>query len=134
MGSLVCMRRGLKGPELSAAAREAVERVLPWVRDEAEPRPSRAAMAEAVRLSVQVLGELAPGHTVEVRVPPFAAVQCVEGPDHRRGTPPNVVECGPREWLRLVVGDVSFTDATLDASGTRAAEVAPFLPLFRFGS
>ncbi|WP_186277040.1 sterol carrier family protein [Corynebacterium anserum] len=126
------MKRGLKGPELSAAARQAVEHVLPWVRDESAPHPSRLALAEAVRLSVQVLEELAPGHAVEVRVPPFVAVQCVQGPAHRRGTPPNVVECAPREWLRVAVGDVSFADATLDASGTRAVEVASFMPLFRF--
>lgn len=127
------MKRGLKGPELSAAAREAVGRVLPWVLDESVARPGRAELAEAVRLSVQVLGEVAPGHSVEVRVPPFAAVQCVAGPDHRRGTPPNVVECAPREWLRLVVGAVSLFDATADLSGTRAGEVGDFLPLLRFG-
>ncbi|WP_459612652.1 sterol carrier family protein [Corynebacterium urogenitale] len=127
------MKRGLKGPELSAAAREAVGRVLPWVLDESVARPGRAELTEAVRLSVQVLGEVAPGHSVEVRVPPFAAVQCVAGPDHRRGTPPNVVECAPREWLRLVVGAVSLFDATADLSGTRTGEVGDFLPLLRFG-
>lgn len=126
------MKTGKSGPELSAAAREAVGAVLEWVRDESARRPSRAAMAEAVRLSVQVMGEIAPGHSVEVRVPPFAAVQCVAGPDHRRGTPPNVVECSPRVWLQLVVGDVSLPSADADLSGTRAPEVGQYLPLFRF--
>ncbi|QFQ01809.1 hypothetical protein CUROG_02050 [Corynebacterium urogenitale] len=128
------MKRGLKGPELSAAAREAVGRVLPWVLDESVARPGRAEVADAVRLSVKVLGEVAPGHSVEVRVPPFAAVQCVAGPDHRRGTPPNVLECAPREWLRLVVGEVSLSDASADLSGTRAGEIGAYLPLFRFGA
>lgn len=119
--------------ELSAQAREAVERVLPWVVDDAgQSRPGRAEVAEAVRLSCKVLERVAPGHSVEVRVPPLAAVQCVAGPEHRRGTPPNVVECGPWEWLRLVVGEVLLADATADLSGTRAAEVGHYLPLFRF--
>ncbi|MBF4554113.1 sterol carrier family protein [Corynebacterium suicordis] len=128
------MKKGMTGVELSAAAREAVAEVLDWVRDESAPRPSRSAMASAVRLSIQVLGEVAPGHSVEVRVPPFAAVQCVAGPEHRRGTPPNVVECAPREWLRLVVGDVLLADATADLSGTRAKDVEAYLPLLPFRS
>lgn len=128
------MKKGMTGVELSAAAREAVAGVLDWVRDESAPRPSRPAMASAVRLSIQVLGEVAPGHSVEVRVPPFAAVQCVAGPEHRRGTPPNVVECAPREWLRLVVGDVLLADATADLSGTRAKDVEAYLPLLPFRS
>ena len=128
------MKKGMTGVELSAAAREAVAEVLDWVRDESAPRPSRSAMASAVRLSIQVLGEVAPGHSVEVRVPPFAAVQCVAGPEHRRGTPPNVVECAPREWLRLVVGDVLLADATADLSGTRARDVEAYLPLLPFRS
>ncbi|WP_288802201.1 sterol carrier family protein [uncultured Corynebacterium sp.] len=126
------MKKGKTGPELSAAAREAVNEVLEWVVQPDAPRPPRASVAAAVRLSVQVLGDIAPGHSVEVRVPPFAAVQCVAGPEHRRGTPPNVVECEPREWLRLAVGEVSLSVANTDLSGTRAHEVQKYLPLFRF--
>ena len=126
------MKKGKTGPELSAAAREAVGEVMEWVVQPDAPRPPRASVAAAVRLSVQVLGEIAPGHSVEVRVPPFAAVQCVAGPEHRRGTPPNVVECEPREWLRLAVGEVCLSDANTDLSGTRAHEVQKYLPLFRF--
>ncbi|AHI02571.1 hypothetical protein CFAL_02240 [Corynebacterium falsenii DSM 44353] len=127
------MKRSLSGPELSAAARDAVKRVLPWVRGTA-PRPSRPAVAEAVRLSAEVLAQVAPGNTVEVRVPPFVAVQCVAGPQHRRGTPPNVVQCDPHEWLRLVVGDVDLSSSDADISGTRAGAIGESLPLFRFGS
>ena len=127
------MKNGKTGPELSAAAREAVGEVLEWIIQPDTPRPPRASVAAAVRLSVQVLGEIAPGHSVEVRVPPFAAVQCVAGPEHRRGTPPNVVESEPREWLRLAVGEVSLSDASTALSGTRALEVQEYLPLFRFG-
>lgn len=125
------MKRSLSGPELSAAARVAVERVIPWVRG-AQTRPPRAEVAEAVRLSAEVLAETSPGHTVEVRVPPFVAVQCVEGPLHRRGTPPNVVQCDPREWLRLVIGDVELFSSDADISGTRAGAIGDSLPLFRY--
>ena len=59
---------------------------------------SRASLAKAVRLSVRMLAQEAPGHSVEVRVPPFVAVQCIEGPRHTRGTPPNVVEMSPEIW------------------------------------
>lgn len=125
--------RKLTGPELVAATRTALAVVLPWIKDpEAHPTPSRPALAEAVRLSIAVLGEAAPGHTVEVRVPPFAAVQCIAGPDHRRGTPPNVVQCDPATWLRLAVGQLSLAASGAEVSGTRAADIAVHLPLFRF--
>ena len=76
---------------------------------------------------------LAPGHSVEVRVPPFGAVQCVAGPRHTRGTPPNVVEADPGTWLGLVTGVRTWDDAVargrLTASGSRAGEIAGLLPL-----
>lgn len=122
----------LHGPELSAAARSAVEAVLPWVKHPTgQPRPPRAEVAAAVRLSAAVLEELAPGHSVEVRVPPFAAIQCIAGLEHRRGTPPNVVQCSPITWLRLVVGAEDLLGSDADTSGTRASAIAEHLPLFR---
>ncbi|WP_019806646.1 sterol carrier family protein, partial [Saccharomonospora halophila] len=78
---------------------------------------------------------VAPGRSVEVRVPPYAAVQCVAGPRHTRGTPPNVVETDPRTWLELATGRLEWTDAVesgrVDVSGARAAEVAHRLPVVR---
>ena len=72
-----------------AATRAAVLAVEAWIRDpDATSRPSRAALADAVRLTARTLEHLAPGHSVEVRVPPFVAVQCIDGPRHTRGTPP----------------------------------------------
>lgn len=96
------------------------------------PRPARSAVAEACRLSVALLGEDAPGHSVEVRVPPFAAVQCVAGSVHRRGTPPNVVQCEPRTWLRLATGIDTLEDAVAagaEVSGAHAADVVHWLPV-----
>ncbi|GAA3421385.1 hypothetical protein GCM10022140_39490 [Rhodococcus aetherivorans] len=88
-----------------------------------------------MRLSARALEQVAPGSSVEVRVPPFVAVQCIEGPRHTRGTPPNVVETDPRTWLRLATGLVGFADAaaegSLDASGSRAGEIAHWMPLLR---
>ncbi|MGD9530759.1 MAG: sterol carrier family protein, partial [Pseudonocardia sp.] len=84
----------------------------------------------------ETLAELAnrlPGRSVEVRVPPFGAVQCVQGPRHGRGTPPNVVETDPRTWLALATGRTTWDDAlvggTMSASGVRAGAIAAALPL-----
>ncbi|MGJ4075225.1 sterol carrier family protein [Corynebacterium macclintockiae] len=122
----------LHGPELSAEARRGVEKVAPWVRSpDDQPRPPRADVAAAVRLSLKVLEELVPGHSVEVRVPPFGAIQCIAGLEHRRGTPPNVVQCSPLTWLRLVVGEEDLFGSDADTSGTRTSSIAEHLPLFR---
>jgi len=114
-----------------AEVRAALLAVRDWVDGDGE-RPSRVAVAEACRLSIALLGEDAPGHSVEVRVPPFAAVQCVAGSVHRRGTPPNVVQCTPRAWLRLATGIDTLEDAVsagAEVSGAHAADVAHWLPV-----
>ncbi|WP_037294488.1 sterol carrier family protein [Saccharomonospora azurea] len=112
--------------------RAACERVLPWL--DGGPEPARAELARAVRLSLRTLAAVAPGRSVEVRVPPFAAVQCVAGPRHTRGTPANVVETDPRTWLELALGRLKWTDAVetgkVAASGTRA-DVSAWLPIVR---
>ncbi|MBV8290848.1 MAG: hypothetical protein JOY55_03335, partial [Mycobacterium sp.] len=99
------------------------------------PAPSRADLAAAVRLTARTLAAQAPGASVEVRVPPFVAVQCISGPRHTRGTPPNVVETDPRTWLLLATGLLAMTDASsagaLHLSGSRAGEIQTWLPLVR---
>jgi uncharacterized protein (TIGR03083 family) len=94
----------------------------------------RQALAAAVRVLADGLAAKAPGNSVEVRVPPYAAVQCVQGPRHTRGTPPNVVETDPVTWLRLATGRTTWPDAraaaTLTASGERA-DLTPYLPVMR---
>ncbi len=98
------------------------------------PEPDRAALASAVRLSLRTLAQIAPGRSVEVRVPPFAAVQCVAGPRHTRGTPPNVIEMDPRTWLELATGRMSWAVAlasgSASASGSRA-DIGALLPIVR---
>jgi Bacterial SCP ortholog len=97
------------------------------------PEPERAVLRAAVKESLAALAATAPGRTVEVRVPPFGAVQCVAGPRHTRGTPPNVVETDARTWLALATGRLGWADAVasgrLRASGSRTPELARHLPL-----
>ena len=105
--------------------------VLAWL--DGGPEPDRAELRAAVKRSLSALAQRAPGRSVEVRVPPFGAVQCVPGPRHTRGTPPNTVEADARTWLALVSGRLGWADALrsgrLTASGTRAGEIAALLPL-----
>ena len=113
--------------------RAAVLAIADWLRDENRPAPERSALADAVRLTARTLAATAPGASVEVRVPPFVAVQCISGPKHTRGNPPNVVETDPRTWLLLATGLSTVADATSDGqlqmSGSRAAEIAAILPV-----
>ncbi|OLR90871.1 sterol carrier family protein [Actinokineospora bangkokensis] len=120
-------------PVTAEELRAAVAAVVPWLAGGAE-QPPRPALAAAVRASLRTLEQDVPGHTVEVRVPPFAAVQCVAGPRHTRGTPPNVVEMDPRTWLDLATGRTTWDDAVaagrVSASGSRA-HLGEHLPLLR---
>lgn len=113
--------------------RAAVLGVREWLHDETAPAPVRADIAAAVKGTARALAGSAPGHSVEVRVPPFVAVQCIEGPRHTRGTPPNVVETDPRTWLLLATGLLDFDTAVdsgaLSVSGLRAREIAGWLPI-----
>ncbi|WP_324783068.1 maleylpyruvate isomerase family mycothiol-dependent enzyme [Streptomyces sp. H51] len=92
----------------------------------------RQALAACTRLLADALAAKAPGGSTEVRIPPYAVVQCVEGPRHTRGTPPNVVETDPLTWIRLATGRVAWRDAleaaALSASGERA-DLSGLLPL-----
>ncbi|MFF1639240.1 sterol carrier family protein [Streptomyces sp. NPDC058246] len=92
----------------------------------------RQALAACTRLLADALAVKAPGASTEVRIPPYAVVQCVAGPRHTRGTPPNVVETDPLTWIRLATGRVAWSaaleDADVSASGERA-DLGGLLPL-----
>jgi hypothetical protein len=111
--------------------RGALDPVSAWLDGEAE-QPPRAVVGAAVKTSARWLAQQVPGRSVEVRVPPHVAVQCIEGPRHTRGTPPNVVETDAATWLRLVTGRTTWDDAVADgkvtASGNRA-DLGALLPL-----
>jgi Bacterial SCP ortholog len=117
------------GPALGRAGVIAVRAAV-----DAGQEPSREALRAATRYLLDSLAERAPGRAVEVRIPPFAAVQCVAGPRHTRGTPPNVVETDPLTWLDLATARMDWADAVasgkMRASGPRA-DVSDYLPLIR---
>ena len=96
------------------------------------PSLDRDAAGVAVRLLLNALAAASPGKSVEVRVPPYAAVQCVEGPRHTRGTPGSVVECDAVTWLELATGRLAWPAAVdagrVQASGERA-DLSALLPL-----
>jgi hypothetical protein len=116
--------------------RAAVDPVRPWLAGEAE-QPSRAVLGAAVKTTARWLAQQVPGRSVELRVPPHVAVQCIEGPRHTRGTPPNVVETDAATWLRLATGQQTWPDALAEgkvtASGNRAdlGQLLPLRPLIR---
>ncbi len=84
----------------------------------------KATLAELVKR--------APGRAIEVRIPPYAAVQCGEGPTHTRGTPANVIEMDADTWLALANGDLNWNDAVdsgkVSATGARA-DLSEYLPI-----
>ena len=97
-------------------------------------QPDRTVLRDAVRALLAALAEQAPGRSVEVRVPPFGAIQCVAGPRHTRGTPPNVVETDPMTWLLVATGRLTWPDAVatgkVHASGIRT-DLSEFLPVYK---
>jgi hypothetical protein len=111
--------------------RAAVDPVRAWLAGEAE-QPDRKVVGTAVKTSTRWLAQQVPGRSVEVRVPPHVAVQCIEGPRHTRGTPPNVIETDAATWLRLATGLQTWDDAVAEgrvaASGNRA-DLSAYLPL-----
>lgn len=92
----------------------------------------RSDLRAATKHLLAVLAENAPGHSVEVRVPPYAAVQCIPGARHTRGTPPAVVEMDPATWVALALGHEDWSAAAGDgrvyASGERS-DLSAYLPL-----
>ena len=87
---------------------------------------------EQVKSTLALLTTKAPGRAIEVRIPPYAAVQCGDGPTHTRGTPPNTIEMDANTWLALASGKLSWNEAMnkglISASGVRA-DLSEFLPL-----
>lgn len=109
-------------------------RDLHVAKPETPPPYDRDALGLATRALTAELAALAPGRSVEVRVPPFAAVQCIAGPRHTRGTPASVVETDPLTWLDLATGRTTWAVAAgagkVRASGERS-DLSAYLPLVR---
>ncbi len=116
------------GAAAVAVVRAALQEENP---EEAFAALTRSQRATAVRFLLEELATLAPGNSVEVRVPPFGVTQCVAGPRHTRGTPPNVVETDPLTWCQVALGFASWEQkrAQISASGLRS-DLSEKLPLF----
>ena len=101
-----------------------------------DQKPERDAARLAVVYLLGLLERKAPGRAVEVRIPPFAAIQCVEGPRHTRGTPPNVVETDAVTWVLLATGRLAWAEAVADVGRVRAsgprADISAYLPVATF--
>src|ERR1700749_536353 len=112
-----------RGPHSVAAVQRSFD-------EGAEPEP--ADLRAAARYLVQLPAERLPGRILEARIPPVAAVQCLPGPIHTRGTPPNVVETAPLTWVRLASGRLDRVgggrSGAVHASGPRA-DLAAYLPV-----
>ena len=112
-----------RGPESVASVLRALDGGL---------APEPGELRAAARYLLQLLAARHPGRVLEVRIPPVAAVQCLPGPVHTRGIPPNVVETDPLTWVRLATGRVGWADAVgsaaVHASGPRA-DLTAYLPL-----
>jgi hypothetical protein len=121
----------MPAPIAAEELRAAVDPVRPWLAGESE-QPSRVVLGAAVKTTARWLAQHVPGRSVELRVPPHVAVQCIEGPRHTRGTPPNVVETDAATWLRLATGrltwDAAVAEGRVTASGNRA-DLSALLPL-----
>jgi hypothetical protein len=85
-----------------------------------------------VKATLAELVKRAPGRAIEVRIPPYAAIQCGDGPTHTRGTPPNVIEMDATTWLALASGETTWQDGmnsgSISASGARA-DLSEYLPI-----
>ena len=85
-----------------------------------------------VKATLAELVKRAPGRAIEVRIPPYAAIQCGDGPTHTRGTPPNVIEMDASSWVALCAGELNWRDAmesgAISASGARA-DLSEYLPI-----
>ena len=123
-GQMPPRRPDPRGPESVAAVLRALDAA-------AAPGPEDQRIA--ARYLLYTLAARHPGRVLEVRIPPVAAVQCLPGPVHTRGTPPNVVETDPLTWIRLAAGRLDWADAVrsgaVHASGPRA-DLAAYLPIF----
>ena len=119
-------------PRIDDSEGRAAVRAVSSARGDADAPPQRDTLALAVRYALQSLAETAPGRSVEVRVPPFGAVQAVEGVRHTRGTPPNVVEFDAETFLAIATGGIPWSEAMLAgrvrASGSRS-DLSALFPL-----
>jgi hypothetical protein len=123
-------KQGVRNPPSSQEGLQALKEVLNSYVNNQEV--NKTIEQTAVKYCLQLLHEKAPGNSVEVRIPPYAAVQVIPGISHKRGTPPAVIEMSARIWIDLAIGKIDWIAAknsgVISASGERA-DLSAFLPL-----
>ena len=133
-GSVNYRTRGSYRPVVSSPHNKSPAAATVLAALDAGASPDRGTLRDAVRALLAELAGRAPGRSVEVRVPPYGAIQCVAGPRHTRGTPPNVVEMDPITWILLACDRLSWAESLAQGrvrvSGIRA-DLSAYLPIER---
>jgi hypothetical protein len=123
-------KQGVRNPPSNQDGLKALKDLLNCYENNQEVKKS--IEQTAVKYCLQLLHEKAPGNSVEVRIPPYAAVQVIPGISHKRGTPPAVIEMTARIWIDLAIGNIDWittkNSGAISASGERA-DLSTLLPL-----
>jgi hypothetical protein len=123
-------KQGVRNPPSNQEGLQALKELLNSYENSQEA--NKLIEQIAVKFCLQLLHEKAPGNSVEVRIPPYAAVQVIPGRSHKRGTPPAVIEMSARIWIDLAIGNIDWTttknSGAISASGQRA-DLSTLLPL-----
>ena len=123
-------KQGVRNPPSNQDGLQAIKDLLNSYENNQEV--NKVVEQTAVKYCLQMLHEKAPGNSVEVRIPPYAAVQVIPGTSHKRGTPPAVIEMSARIWVELAIGKIDWittkNSGAISASGERA-DLSAFLPL-----
>jgi len=123
-------RQGVRNPPSNKDGFQAIKDLINSYENNQEI--NKTIEQTAVKFCLQLLHEKAPGNSVEVRIPPYAAVQVIPGISHKRGTPPAVIEMTARIWIDLAIGKIDWittkNSSAISASGERA-DLSAFLPL-----
>jgi hypothetical protein len=123
-------KQGVRNPPSNKEGLQALRELLNSYENNQEV--NKSIEQTAVKFCLQLLHEKAPGNSVEVRIPPYAAVQVIPGISHKRGTPPAVIEMSARIWIDLAIGNIDWittkNSGAISASGERA-DLSTFLPL-----
>ena len=121
-------------PQRRVKVSDGIDAVRAVLADSSKRVNSDLQFQAAVRYLAEELSVLRPGGSVELRVPPLVAVQCIAGLEHRRGTPPNVIELSPQDWFALAVGEVTLDELSGKGrallSGTRS-DISEVFPIWR---
>ena len=123
-------RQGVRNPPSNKDGFQAIKDLINSYENNQEI--NKTIEQTAVKYCLQLLHEKAPGNSVEVRIPPYAAVQVIPGISHKRGTPPAVIEMSARIWIDLAIGNIDWittkNSGAISASGERA-DLSTLLPL-----